>query len=336
MAVIPLVPSVLAAIVLETLFYGVYIVVFSFSVRTIVFDRHRTGPKLHSLRSIPNLIGLAMFASITARWVIDVSRLFDAFVYNSMGSPVQFYSVAAEKGNVAKTFLYVSQAIMGDFMLVYRLYYVYNRSWLVCALPSTTTLAAFIGGFGGAARFSIANGGASLYEPVYARWIVPGYTLSATTNIYCSTLLGWRIYHTLSILRDKRFGRRVSVAHIVEIIIQSAVIYTQVPFLVTCYLAQSNLFFPIWDLTSPTIGLVFCLIIVRVRLSPAAVTTIGVGTSVAPSHQMNPISFLPRDVTTTTGDNELERGNTVTDFSIAKGSEPVSSEHSFVRGDHVV
>jgi hypothetical protein len=104
------------------------------SMRTIFFSRFSSGSTLKALVALPNLIAILMFISVTAvrrphfqkvyahaatqHWVVDVYRLYAAFVYNALGGPVQFYSNPAVGTNVAKTYLYVTQAIMGDVVLV--------------------------------------------------------------------------------------------------------------------------------------------------------------------------------------------------------------------------
>lgn len=100
-----------------------------------------------------------IYGSFLAKhWIIQISRLFDAFIFVEHGTtPGSVYGAARSPKNVAKTALYVAQTLVGDMTMVslpalferasltatlnqvYRLFIVWNRSWTVIILPTLTT-----------------------------------------------------------------------------------------------------------------------------------------------------------------------------------------------------
>ncbi|KAJ8456581.1 hypothetical protein ONZ45_g6387 [Pleurotus djamor] len=135
-------PAQLAGLVMETLLFGAYLVVFVGSCYVIFSTLWMSG------QSSPRPLNRAMicacfllFASITAHWVIDVVRAFDAFIYGHNGDPLHFYGNLSDGKNIAKSALYNFECLVADFILVLRLYHVWGRNWKIALFPASSTAA---------------------------------------------------------------------------------------------------------------------------------------------------------------------------------------------------
>ena len=61
-------------------------------------------------------------------WVIDISRLFDAFIYGDDGSPLFVYANISDGKMISKTVLYLLEVLCADSILVRQHGYLYPRS----------------------------------------------------------------------------------------------------------------------------------------------------------------------------------------------------------------
>ncbi|KAI0028901.1 hypothetical protein K488DRAFT_57565 [Vararia minispora EC-137] len=264
---IALVPAELAGTAVETLLFGVYLVTFAMCMHVLFSDRHRQTSGLAVLISPMTLASLFLFASIVSHWVLDIVRLFDAFIYGRKGSPLAFYAYIRDGKNVVKTALYIAQVIVVDMIMVYRLFHVYQRSWRICVFPIVTITTSAVSGAGITWQFSRLDPGVDIFTSECGRWIATAFSSTLLCGIFISTPVLAHVDQQDEPVRNMQATSIRFFFLLVHIVVESAAIYTACT-LVTfvSYLAHSNLQFPSLDASSPVIGIVFCLIIVRIRL----------------------------------------------------------------------
>ncbi|KAJ8508686.1 hypothetical protein ONZ45_g9063 [Pleurotus djamor] len=260
----------LVGLVLETLFFGVYLTVFMGSCY-LIFS---AGPNGRFTRG--GMMNRAMlsafcvlFASISTHWVIDVVRLFRAFVFKQHGGPTPFYAFLSDGTNVAKTALYALECVIADSIMVLRLHYVWGRSYLVCVFPALTTMSFIVTGTGITYQFVIIKPDVDVFASECGRWILSSFALTLVTNIYSTSLIAYKLWATLKPLQRLNVAGSLPHKRILQIVAESAALYSSVPqFHYQCppALTSSSGRFPSLDVTSPMIGIVFCLIIVRVHI----------------------------------------------------------------------
>ncbi|EIM92158.1 uncharacterized protein STEHIDRAFT_151501 [Stereum hirsutum FP-91666 SS1] len=290
---ISLVPAELAGMVIETLLFGIYLATFFASVYLLFSRRFRGGHSpLSTLKSPMAIACFVLFVSIVAHWILDIIRLFDAFIYDKDGNPLAFYALLSDGKNVVKTFLYIFEASIGDSIMVYRLYHVWGRSIQPCVFPVLTTMLTFGAGIGISVQFSLLSPGVDVFTSTCGRWITTVFTATLCTNLYCSSLITYRLlkqHNTVRQYKDPNSG--VHFPRVLQILVESAAIYSAAT-LVTfvSYLSGSNLQFPSLDSSSPVIGFVFCLIIVRVRFKNTGIEITTMHERSRPAFAMNPVA----------------------------------------------
>lgn len=136
---IQLLPAELGGIVIESLIYGVFLVLCSTCFYVLFTKRRSSGVASEGpVNKTMLLICTVLFLSITAvstcndmyvvadrsltllhlkHWICDVTRLFNAILYYPQG-PVAYYANLAIPVNVVKTGLYIFECMVGDSLMV--------------------------------------------------------------------------------------------------------------------------------------------------------------------------------------------------------------------------
>ncbi|KAF7353847.1 hypothetical protein MVEN_01070300 [Mycena venus] len=262
MLTVPRIPSALATVVIETFFYGIYLVLFLTSIYLLFTAQTRGLRRERSVWMSPILCGGAvLFVAVTGHWILTIDRLFLAFV-TSGEDPLVFYADFSQTTQILQSaFLLVSLAIV-DGLVVHRLWTVYAHNRYVMIFPALTLLGLAASTIGVAIDFSQFKPGDNVLQLANG-WIIADCAFTVFTNIYCTALIGlrlWRIQNVLKPTRGPNFNS------IIAIIVESAGLSTTwAIFFVITYAARSNLRFLI-DVTPAIVGTTNMLIYVRVGL----------------------------------------------------------------------
>jgi len=283
----------LAAIWLETLFYGMNVVLF-FTCIFILTIRRRTQ-KVNKL-----LVGIAitMFCFSTCHVFLGFYRLIMGFIVlrDQPGGPAAFFSDVSIPANVAKVGLHTVNSVVGDMVVVWRCFLVWGRSWKMCAAPILLVIGSAICGFGQTVFFARGQKYHSAFAHPLVLWNGSLFSLSLTTNIVVTCLVSLRVWYLLRLsggTANFRYWR------ILVIVIESGMIYSVALICeVTLYFMGLNSFYIVYDPIGQLTGIVPTMIIVLAGLE---MTTNDVHSRMTKSQTTRPIDFRP-GVSTTTDD----------------------------------
>ncbi|KAJ7131278.1 hypothetical protein C8R44DRAFT_871790 [Mycena epipterygia] len=263
---ISLVALNMTAVVLESLLYGLFLVLFSTNLylRITRYARPQEFASRGGLWWNPIVItNIAIFTSCTAHWVITVKRFFLAFL-GSAGDPFEFYVDKSQPTSVINSTLIIVTVLIGDAGIIHRLWLVWNRDFRVVLAPAFSWLGALTSGIA-VTYFSTQT------TPTNNRfsWLTANWVFAILITIYCTTFMAWRIWRTSRATVEVGGSLLMPVC---VILIESAAIWTTWSlFFATVLLTRSTLLLIVGDLTPAIIGLVNLLIHLRVGLgwSPA-------------------------------------------------------------------
>ncbi|KAJ7106660.1 hypothetical protein C8R44DRAFT_885930 [Mycena epipterygia] len=249
---ISLVAVSMAMVVMESLLYGLLLVLFSTNLYLRI-TRFAKPEKFASRGSLwwnaIVLSNIAIFLTCTAHWIITVDRFFRAFL-GSAGDPLQFYMDDSQLTVVMITTFGIVTSWTGDAVVIHRLWLIWNRDLRVLFVPVLLLLGGIICGIR-----VLTTGGA---------WITVGWVLNSIINIYCTIFIAWRIWKTSRATTEVGSGLLMP---LFVILIESAAIWTAwTIFFAATHLTGSTLQFLARDLTPVIIGLVNLLIHLRVGL----------------------------------------------------------------------
>ncbi|KZT01335.1 uncharacterized protein LAESUDRAFT_686826 [Laetiporus sulphureus 93-53] len=275
----PLVSVNLATVSMEAFFYGIFFVLSTTSIYLLVLKQRAsigplraTPPPLHRN---PMFIGaIALSTTITAHWILTVTRSFDAFVYHEGGSnPIGFFGNLKQTTEVVKTGFIMATLVIGDSMVIYRLWIIWNYRSAVIIFPLCTLVGLTVCGVGITYQFSQYDPGEDVFLSAAGRWITSDCVFTLCTNVYSSFMITLRVWRSYVSIRNYAGANLLGV---LATIIESAALYTSwtIFFFVT-YQTGSNLQFTAVDTFAVISGISFMLINVRVGLGWAHLASQG-------------------------------------------------------------
>ncbi|KZT73959.1 hypothetical protein DAEQUDRAFT_761897 [Daedalea quercina L-15889] len=295
----------LAAIWLETLFYGMNIVLFS-SCLYVLIARRRT-PRVNRY-----LVGIAvlMFCFSTCHVFLGFYRLIMGFIVlrNQPGGPAAFFSDVSIPANVAKVGLHTVNSIVGDSVVVWRCFLVWGRSWKMCLIPMLLVCASAICGFGQTVYFARGQKYHSAFAPALVRWNGSLFSLSLATNMVVTILVALRAWHMLRLSGGAAGFRYFK---ILIIIIESGMIYSVALICeVTLYFLGLNSFYIVYDPIGQLTGIVPTMIIILAGLE---LTSNDVQSRFSRTQQLSLSAprFRPGNTTTTDGSTAADDARSI-------------------------
>ncbi|KAJ6537683.1 hypothetical protein B0H19DRAFT_1270103 [Mycena capillaripes] len=269
---------------IECIIYGVYLSVF-YECCLLFWrkDTARTGTGSKHIYLIATTA--LMFIVISMRCVIDIIRLV-APIYGFGDTFGPFSGTLAVITNVC----WIAVTVLADTFMLFRTIVVWNKRWPIIALPSLLCIADI-----GAGIWSVSTLVNTADQPVFTsalarQAMIVFIPLTMATNVLCTSLIAFRI---LQVQRQVAWmvsgSPRPGLSYgmrILSVVVESATIYTLllIGFLISGRF-NSYAVYLLVDIASPTIGLIFSYIIIRVSR----------GTSYGEKTELNPtMTSIPR------------------------------------------
>ncbi|EKM60360.1 uncharacterized protein PHACADRAFT_203573 [Phanerochaete carnosa HHB-10118-sp] len=265
----------LLGLILQTLLYGAYLILYVASLYFLYggnFDTKRRGRK--SPNKAVLLGGIALLLTATPQWIIQVVRVWTAFINHAdtPNGPLLYLSDLRAPLSIARLSLYVVEVFVSDLILIARLWIVWGRDWRIAAAPVLTWVGLVVCGCMYTYEISRLPPGVNFFRSSSANWVAAGLALTLFTNFYCTGLLSWKIWSSQrAVQRALSGGYKPSTARrILATLIESAALYSVASLIIViAYFAQSFASFTCISLMAPLVGISYCLIIVRYGMDGA-------------------------------------------------------------------
>ncbi|PFH47758.1 hypothetical protein AMATHDRAFT_50049 [Amanita thiersii Skay4041] len=262
----------LVAIFVQTLLYGAYVVLFG--VTTHLF----LAGKLHrsAIRRTMFTSSVLLFMIATMHISVNFTRIIKAFITyrNASGGPPAFFNRLSEFTQMLGSTLYVAQTLLGDGLVIWRCYIVWERNLLIVTLP----LLLLLGSTDDYLMLSLTfrpvvvsfdhsvTGIGILYSFIFVhelqQWIISFFSITLATNLIATGLVAYRIWYINK--KGLAFSHR-KLYPIMILIIESGAVYSAAMLaLLILYMADSWFQYVVLDAISPIVGLVFSLIMFRI------------------------------------------------------------------------
>ncbi|KAH9030178.1 hypothetical protein EDB84DRAFT_1562618 [Lactarius hengduanensis] len=244
---------------LTTFLYGLFFTLFLISTAVMSY---RVAEDVRSQRNKILPVSFSMLVVATIHIVLLWVRGKIGFVDQKGGSPTAFYENIADITNVLKVGCLLLQSLLGDGVIIWRLYVVYGkRAWVTA--PSIILVIAYSVVGCVALQFIVhARPGTDVFH-VATSWITAYFSLTMITNVLCSGAIAWRIFRAGKPLRGA--GTRM-LWPVIFIIIESSALYAfGVIAVLASFLSGSNGQYPAVDAIVPLVGIVFSLIVLQIR-----------------------------------------------------------------------
>ncbi|KAF7364331.1 hypothetical protein MSAN_01093300 [Mycena sanguinolenta] len=253
----------LIALILETLNIGISTTLSAATAQLILKKAHSNSSR-HLLGTLSLIWVLCV-----SHWIIDIVRASQAFIDSPDGA-IAYYDLVSNSLEAAKDGVYITVTLVADHFMIYRLFVVWNRNWLIVVLPILLWIGAAISGYIVTHLLLLAGQG-NLFISSLAPWALTFFTMSLSLNVICTLLIAGRILWTNSKVRTMRSGRN-HVHTVVMVLVESAAMYSlSLSVLLALYDLGLNSQYTLLDWTTSLIGIAFSLIIYRLAMASANV-----------------------------------------------------------------
>ncbi|KAH9059063.1 hypothetical protein EDB87DRAFT_1685009 [Lactarius vividus] len=244
---------------LTTFLYGVFFSLFLISTAVMSY---RAGEDVRSQRNKILPVSFSMLVVATIHIVLLWVRGKIGFIDQRGGSSTAFYENIADITNVLKVGCLLLQSLLGDGVIIWRLYVVYGkRAWVM--VPAIILVLGYtVAGCVALQFIAHARPGTDVFH-VATSWITAYFSLTMVTNVLCSGAVAWRIFCTGKPLRGA--GTKM-LWPVIFIVIESSALYAfGVIAVLASFLSGSNGQYPAVDAIVPLVGIVFSLIVLQIR-----------------------------------------------------------------------
>jgi len=282
--------AAIVGLVLESTLWGFSVLMFFTTIYLLCRRR-----SFRDINYVNVAISFALLFLSTLHVVVMANRAITGFVTSPVG-PITYFS-RLERSTVYMAAAYFFQTMLGDAVVIFRCYVVWQTIWVV-----VVPIALWCGMAGVAIYFIhkltlIPNGTQALFADNL--WPSLFFSLSLAANVLSTGLLAYRIYRIsrdVSGSQQNTMERRV--LPILYIAIDAAILYTIL--LITAIVdvnSHSNDTILVVNVIVPSISIIFYMVIMRIALTQAA------------HHRSNPTAAAPHSNFTTTQMTEANRNS---------------------------
>jgi len=264
----------------ESMLFGIFSVLFCHAMSIL------TRKSCHGARDInwPLLLAsVSIFIGAGGHLVVVLCRAIAAFIDDDNGGPALYYDILKAPLEISQASIQIVVSFLGDSMAVYRVFVVYNRSYVAITIPIVCLCATLVASIASVILIaSSATKAVPLYAPKLEKWMSAFFALTFTTSVLSTCLIAVRLWYKGSRTEHYILERKKTYLTAQKIFIESAMLYSSVMmiYLIT-YLTKTNYNIIFGDMVCPTIGIAFSLITIRVHgtLHCAAKGTSGTSSS---------------------------------------------------------
>ncbi|KAJ6612881.1 hypothetical protein B0H10DRAFT_2050829 [Mycena sp. CBHHK59/15] len=264
----------LATLAIGSLFYGMYSVLFFISMYLLLrrynatHTSHKSRKDGSIFKSMVFVSAIFLFLVVTAHWTTIVYRAFIAYVSLQHGAEAEtlFNDHAQITEVVQASFLSLS-IVIGDSLIIHRLWVVWSHSKIVLVVPVCNLFALTV------CTFISTNTTSHSIDVFSNPWLKLNTVLTLITNIYCTGFITWKIW---TITRLSMPSDGTNLRHFLVIVVESAGFYAfWAVFFAVAYESKSNIQSSVIQTAPAVVGIVNALIHTRVGLGWTAEQTQG-------------------------------------------------------------
>ncbi|KAJ3563353.1 hypothetical protein NP233_g8994 [Leucocoprinus birnbaumii] len=167
---------------------------------------------------------IIMYGLATTHVSLTLVRNIEAFIVHVQNpGPVLYLADIGQGINRSKDMIYITEIVLGDSVLLWRCFMVWNRNYYVVAFPAIMILGTAISGYGAVGRYFTPNP----YELASIKWAKGMLVISMVTNILLTSLTAGRIWKLSRDFSGMSFSTSsIRYNHVILLIVESGVIMT--------------------------------------------------------------------------------------------------------------
>ncbi|RPD54059.1 hypothetical protein L227DRAFT_556836 [Lentinus tigrinus ALCF2SS1-6] len=254
---------------MQCIFYGIVLITVAYGLRVLLWTRdgHFKGRARISWIMVGTTV--AMFTIATLEMAFGLLHNLQAFIYyTGPGGAIAEFDDISNWVNVMRTADYIAQTFIGDGIMVYRCYVVYERNWKVVLVPALLWLAETACGWVVVYIEATLHTSATLNESRLVPFITSVLSLTLAMTTISTGLIVYRILQINNGVASHditRVGGNRRLTRVIRILVESGLIYTaSVVVFFGTFLASNNAQYGVSDVVVQLIPVSFTLILIRV------------------------------------------------------------------------
>ncbi|KAG1822249.1 hypothetical protein EV424DRAFT_1511281 [Suillus variegatus] len=260
---IPLDTAVIMSSVLEGILYGFSVLMFLGTIWIIIYKR-RTRDVNRPAVAVATLL----FLLSTAHMVVGIIRIEDGLVKQRdtfPGGPAAFFADISEETLIVKNAILVLQTLLGDGVVIYRCYIVWQSVWIII-IPCIMWCGIAAFGVVTLYDFSQASGTNNVFTKKTGHLVATFMTLTLATNLLSSGLLAYRIWKSERKVSGIRTTERKM--PLLRVFLDAAILYSAaLCSSIICFVLSNNGLYVMADLNVPIISIAFYMVFIRMTSS---------------------------------------------------------------------
>ncbi|KAJ8594709.1 hypothetical protein M405DRAFT_808478 [Rhizopogon salebrosus TDB-379] len=252
------------SIALEGITYGFSLLMFMATIWTLTYKQ-----RLRDINCPITVVAVALLVLSTAYMVVDIVRTENGFVkYRDTfpGGPAAYFGDVTQPLYVTKYSLLTLQTMVGDGVLIYRCYVLWQSIWIII-LPSLLWCSAAVTGILAPYSASQATTNASdIYARATSQWVTAYFASTISTNLLGSGLLAYRIWTIERNVSGTR-TRKSPTMHILRVLMDAAILYS-VALLITliCFVLSNGGDIVMLYMVPSIISIAFYMVLIRIAI----------------------------------------------------------------------
>jgi hypothetical protein len=280
---IPLDTAAIFSTAMEAILYGFSVLMFVGTMWTLTYKR-----RMREINRPIVVVAFTLLILSTAHMIVDIIRIEQGLVtYRNTfpGGPAAFFADITQVTFVVKNIIYTMQTMIGDGIVIYRCYVVWQSVWIII-VPSLLWFGTTVCGCIAVYSISQATSEAgNIFARATGQWITAFYAMTLASNLWASGFLAYRIWRMERNVSAIRTSRRGSMMPIVRVLADAAILYS-VALLsaLVCSVEANNGTYVILDMIMPIISIAFYMVIIRMAMktrSHSYLSTVGMDSETA-------------------------------------------------------
>ncbi|KAG2067019.1 hypothetical protein BDR04DRAFT_1105898, partial [Suillus decipiens] len=259
---IPLDTAAIMSLVLEGILYGFSVLMFLGTIWTIAYKRC-----IRDINRPTVAVATLLLLLSTAHVVVGIVRVEDGLVNHcdtSQGGSVAFFADVSQETFVVKDVLLILQTLLGDGLVIYRCYIVWQSAWII-VIPCMLWCGIAVFGIFTVYNFSRASSN-DIFTSQNGHFVATFITLTLVTNLLSSGLLAYRIWTN----ERQVSGIRASKGKLplLRVFVDAAILYSAaLCSSIICFALSNNGLYVMADLHVPVISIAFYMVFIRIASS---------------------------------------------------------------------
>lgn len=261
--------TLLVSSVLVGILYGFSVLMFIGTIWTLAYRRC-----MRDINRPMVAVATLLFLLSTANMGLVIIEVEDGLVkYRDTfpGGPAAFFADFLQEIFIAKNVIYTLQTLLGDGVVIYRCYIVWQSVWVIILPCMMWCGVAVFGIFWVYAPRSISSVSGDSYDRILSTgesgWITAFLAFTLATNLISSGLVAYRIW---------TIERKVSAVRvtkhkipILRMLVDAAILYSAAlcSFIVIIYAYWPDVFYIMGDMLIPIISNAFYMVFIRIAIS---------------------------------------------------------------------